>query len=422
MHILILAGGGGMRLWPLSRQDFPKQFLHFGDQESLLQKTVARFIDSPLTKSISIVTNHQYESLVKQQLQVIDPQQKTQILIEPERRNTGPAIAYAVKQMPIKDSDPLLILPSDHLIEPQAVFSQYLELIDPIVRDHRLVLFGIRPTKAETGYGYIQIGKKFNPFLHQVKQFVEKPDRAKAEQYLQSGEYYWNSGMFALTPHLLWNLLATHAPEIHPDRTPFDQMPDISFDCAVVEKATDILICPLPVSWSDVGSWDSVYEVFEKDQNQNVKFGNVLDIDTKNSLIVGGKRLISTVGLEDLLIIETDDAMFVGKKGESQKVKNIVQELKKIGRIEEARHTTQQFPWGTIQRLDAHPTYELQKIEIAPGFDWEVDGGVLTPLEGEVHILGRGEPLPLFSSLTINEPCKLINASQIGARLLLLRF
>lgn len=410
MHILILAGGSGTRLWPLSRQDFPKQFLHFGDQQSLLQKSVGRFLHSPLAETVSISTNAQCAPLVKQQLEKIDPDHQVHIIVEPARRNTAPAIAYAIKYLTenlgVEKDAPVLVIPSDHLIEPQSIFSHYLEEIKPLLQKDRLVLFGIRPTRPETGYGYIQIGEKYNLLTHEVKRFVEKPDRKLAEIYLASGDYYWNSGMFGFSIRLFWQQIALHAPEIARlmKGASFEQMPDISFDFAVLEKCQNILVCPLPVSWSDVGSWDSVYDVMAKDQNQNVKFGNVVDIETKNSLIIGGKRLISTIGLEDLIIIETDDATFISKKGESQKVKNIVQELIKIGRKEGSTHTTQRFSWGTIHTLDETQQYTLQKVTIDPGQSWEFKPprpGRLIPLERTFLIEINGQSLDLFDSYTI---------------------
>lgn len=323
-HVVVLAGGGGTRLWPLSKQEFPKQFLRFGNKYSLLQRTALRYAEAP---SVTVVTNAQYEPLVRTQLEALH--QKVRILIEPERKNTAPAIAYALTQLDISEDAPLLVVPSDHLIEPQALLTHYLDQVQPVVQSGELVLFGIRPTKPETGYGYIQIGKTCHSLTHIVKRFVEKPDRKLAESYVASGDYYWNSGMFALTPRLLWQKLSQHSPDIyhliHTDR--YHEMPDISFDYAILEKMERILVCPLPVTWSDVGSWDSVYDVLEKDENQNAVQGNVFGVDTKNCLIFGGKKLIATVGVEDLLIVETDDAIFISKKGESQKVKQIVQEL-----------------------------------------------------------------------------------------------
>lgn len=415
LHVLILAGGGGTRLWPLSRQDFPKQFLHFGDQQSLLQKSVSLFLHSNVTQSISIATNAQYAPLVKEQLEKIDPENKIQVIVEPLRKNTGPAIAFAIKylqtELHLSANDSLLILPSDHLIEPKGLFLTFLTEIEPIIGQGHLLLFGIQPTKPETGYGYIQIGEKQTLWAHQVKKFVEKPDLSLAKHYASSGDYLWNSGIFALSIGTFWQKLSHHAPDI--DKlmqgtlqeiiAHFDQMPNISFDYAILEKCREILVCPLPVNWSDIGCWDSVYEVMDKDINQNVKYGNIVDIDTKNSLIIGGKRLISTIGLEDILIVETDDATFISKKGESQKVKAMVQQLIKIGKKEGENHASHDYSWGTLQLLDETKTSIIQKIKIYPGKTWES----ATPISG------KWIPVDTSCTLEINDCLQELTSSNI---------
>lgn len=427
MHILILAGGGGTRLWPLSREDFPKQFLHFGDQQSLLQKSVNRFLHSPLTETISIATNAQYAPLVRQQLETIDPDGKIHLIIEPARKNTAPAIAFAMKvlqtQLKVAEEAPILILPSDHLIEPQAVFSSYLMQIAPLIQDDHLVLFGIRPTKPETGYGYIQRGEPFDSVVHHVKRFVEKPDHKLAESYVASGEYLWNSGIFVLSIRLFWQKISQHAVQIKALMqgnleeviSRFNEMPSISFDYAILEKCDDILVCQIPVIWSDVGCWDSVYDIMDKDENQNVKYGNIIDIDTKNSLIIGGKRLISIIGLEDVLIVETDDATFISKKGESQKVKNMVQELVKSSKKEPCS-------WGTLQLLDETKEYSVQKVQINPGETWESHtSGKWLLLDSfcKLEINGDLQSFVPFDSHPIQKGQKMKNLSEKIANLLL---
>lgn len=408
MHILILAGGGGTRLWPLSRQDFPKQFLHFGDHQSLLQKTVSRFALWPITSSLSISTNKQYAPLVREQLKKTD---SVRIVIEPARKNTAPAIAFAIKELDLPLDSVILVLPSDHLIEPQSIFLDYLSRVVPHVQKDQLVLFGIHPTKPETGYGYIQVDKQHDANTFEVKRFVEKPDKTLAEQYIASEDYYWNSGMFACTVRHFWKLIAQHAPIIdhlcEQNPIPFEKMPDISFDYAVLEKTSPILVCPLPVVWSDVGCWDSVYESMEKDKNQNVKVGNVVEIDTKNSLILGGKRLISTIGLEDMLIVETEDATFISKKGESQKVKSMVLELVKSGKREGDRHAIERNSWGSIESLRDEDDYSIQKITIDPQMSWCKNGDIKWMiLKGDVEDQGSA----------------ILNLTQESVELLVVRF
>ena len=383
MQVLILAGGGGLRLWPLSREDFPKQFLYLGKSQSLLQSTVNRFLRWSHTENIAIATNAHYEPLVRQQLEKIDLENKISILVEPIRKNTAPAVALSLKyfqeKLKVDENSPILVLPSDHWIDPEAVFLHYLEQIEATINKDRLVLFGVHPDKPETGFGYIQIGEKFDAHTHRVKKFVEKPDRKRAESYLATNEYYWNTGIFAFSLKFFIREMAIHSPliaeqmrgswEEMSDR--FASMPDISLDYALLEKSDKIAVCPLPLRWSDVGSWDSVYDAMDKDQNQNVKIGNIFDVDTKNSLIIGGNRLISTIGLEDLLIIETEDATFISKRGDSQKVKEVVFQLLKMGRSEGSKPSIEQYSWGTIHQLDKGDGYSIKKIEISPKKSWE---------------------------------------------------
>jgi mannose-1-phosphate guanylyltransferase / mannose-6-phosphate isomerase len=372
MKVVILAGGGGSRLWPFSRLDYPKQFLVFKDQESLLQKSVKRFVNSNFIEKILVVTQAHYAHLVEKQLGKIDPDGKIRILVEPYRKNTAPAISLAVRYIQEKlgssPHSPILVLPSDHLISPEEVFLSYLEKVKEKNIQDKIITFGILPNRPETGYGYIQAGKKKNGLFHEVKKFIEKPDSKTANQYLVEGNYYWNAGIFFFTPNIYWKELQQHAPEIYAIAKEsylglfhrFDQMPDISIDYALMEKTKNLLLCPLPVSWSDVGCWDSVYDVLEKDHNSNVKIGNVVDIDTKNSLIMGGKKLISTIGLEDVLIVETPDALFMAKKGESQKVKKLIEELQKRGQKEEVQGLSEEKTYTIL----SHRLTSFSKISL----------------------------------------------------------
>jgi mannose-1-phosphate guanylyltransferase/mannose-6-phosphate isomerase len=339
MKAIVLAGGGGTRLWPLSRENFPKQFLKFGSGPSLIQTTVSRLNQAPFIEEIVVATNAHHLALVQEQLSALDSSKKIHILVEPARKNTAPAIALSVRFLEefcgATPAEPILVLPSDHLINPESIFFDALEQMGRAAKDKWMITFGIRPTRPETGYGYIQIGQKQGASAFQVKNFVEKPNLENARKYLADSHFYWNSGMFLFSSSTFWRQLQLHAPDIYILSASsygrliecFNDMPSVSIDYAVMEKSRDILLCPLSVQWSDVGSWDSVYEMMEKDRNQNVKVGQVIDIDTKNSLIISSKRLISTIGLQDVVIVETEDAIFISKKGETQQVKALVQQL-----------------------------------------------------------------------------------------------
>lgn len=377
MKCVILAGGSGTRLWPFSRNAFPKQFMHFGDGESLLQKTVKRFYNTLSVKDILILTNQAYYHLVKNQLSAIDPALVSQILVEPEKKNTAPAICLAVKYLQdvlgADKEECVLISSSDHIISPEKVFLDAVIKGEKIAKSGHHVIFGIRPHKPETGYGYIKSGEAQAGVCH-VEEFVEKPDYATAQSYLLSGQYLWNSGIFLFQIDAFEKEIAAFCPEIatlssrsfEEMVSEFSEMPDISIDCALMEQSKNTKVIPLDVAWSDVGSWDSVYEMLDKDQNQNVKIGNVLDIDTKNCLIMGNKRLISTIGIEDLLVIETEDALFIGRKGESQRVKNLVEELKKRNAKEPFEHLTTHRPWGNFTILEEGDRYKIKRIVVDP--------------------------------------------------------
>ncbi|HSW73042.1 MAG TPA: mannose-1-phosphate guanylyltransferase [Chlamydiales bacterium] len=327
MQVVILAGGGGTRLWPLSKKSFPKQFMHFGDGKSLLQKTVIRFLEAPFVEEILISTNALYAPLVETQISKIDPQKKCKLLIEPASKNTAGAICLAIKE--IGKNCPILISPADHFLEPPSTFYAAIEKVIPILNQNKIITFGIKPIRPETGYGYIKLGKKTKDGLFEVSSFVEKPPIDKALRFLQSQKYLWNSGMFAFTTETFWKEMQEHAPEIVKGLSNFSDLPNISIDYALMEKTKNIVVLPLDISWSDIGSWDRVYDLLEKDENQNVTSGNVIALDTKNSLILGGKKLISTIGLEDILIVETDDALFIAKKGHSEKVRRIIEQMEK---------------------------------------------------------------------------------------------
>lgn len=385
MKILILAGGSGTRLWPLSRQSYPKQFLQIGKEKTLMQKTAVRSLKNVSAEEILIISNREYKFLIKEQLAEVGIKEEQNIILEPQGRNTAPAVAlaaaFARDVLNCGEDEVLFVCPSDHLISPEERFAGYVEEAEKLAKLGYIVTFGVNPTRPETGYGYIKEGNLLaNEGLsyraNKVKQFVEKPDLETAKNYLLEGGYYYNSGMFAFSLKTIFSELKKHAPEILEitDRgyekalEAFSEMPSISIDYAILEKSDSVAVLPLDVMWSDVGSWDSFFEVLEKDENNNVKIGDVLDVDTTNSLILAQNRLVATIGLEDLLVIDTPDALLISHRKESQKVKEIVDQLKKSGRANlTTTNSTVARPWGSFTVLEEGPRYKIKRILVLPG-------------------------------------------------------
>jgi mannose-1-phosphate guanylyltransferase / mannose-6-phosphate isomerase len=376
MKALVLAGGSGTRLWPLSRQNFPKQFLKLNKNKSLLQETVERLAGVILPDDIIIITNNDYQFYVTSELKNLS---NIHTLLEPASRNTAPAIAlgikYCIDTLGCSKEDVIFISPSDHIIRPDEKFRGYLMKAEEIAQEGFIVTFGIQPTKPETGYGYIKCNEQLlsgNQKYFKVEKFTEKPTRELAEGYIKKGNYYWNSGMFAFTIGTILEELEKYAPLVHKELekgfdemlSTFIQMPDISIDYAVMEKSDKVVTLPLDLYWNDIGSWDALFDVLDKDENGNVKIGDILSINTKETLIIGNKRLISTIGLEDCLIIETDDAILIAKRGEAQRVREIVNTLKDKARSEANEHVTICRPWGSYTVLEEGLRYKIKRMVV----------------------------------------------------------
>ncbi|MFW3355556.1 mannose-1-phosphate guanylyltransferase/mannose-6-phosphate isomerase [Aliarcobacter butzleri] len=374
MTNIILCGGSGTRLWPISRNLMPKQFVKLFSNKSLFQLTVER--NSKLCKSSFIVSNSEQYFLALDQLEELE-KTNNKYLLEPVGRNTAPAIALAC--MALEYDEILLVTPSDHLIKDEKEYEKVLNKAKKLANDNKLVTFGITPTFAETGFGYIESINEFD-----VKAFHEKPNFETATSYLEAENYYWNSGMFCFKAGIFLDELKKYSPEIYNQsmnafnnaskdeiiRVKHEDMmiiPEDSIDYAVMEKSNIVKVIPSNISWSDLGSFDALFEELLKDDNGNTQNPNHISIDSKNNLIYGDERVIATVDVEDLIIIDTGDALLVSKKGSSQKVKKIVEKLKETNSQLHNIHLTGHRPWGTYTILEESNGYKIKRIEVKPG-------------------------------------------------------
>lgn len=389
MKLVVLAGGGGTRLFPVSRNSYPKQFLKLASDRTLLIDTIKRFEKKIAPQDIIIVTNKEYKHHVLNELKTWGLE-KAHIILEPASRNTAPAIALAVQYckdvLKAEDSQCILVTPSDHIISPEEAVLAAVAEAEGLALGKYFITFGIVPDKPETGYGYIKAGKNsIKPATNscafscssalEVERFVEKPDQEKAEEYFASGEYFWNSGMFAFNIDVFMQELEAHSPDIcqlikkgyHHALENFEQMPNISIDYALAEKSSRIAVIPLQLKWSDVGSWDALYDILEKDGKGNALKGDCVAVDCSNSLLLGSDRLVAAVGLEDTIVVETNDVVVVAKKGETQKIKDLVGLLKKSCRKEVNEHTTTYRPWGSYTVLTEGSGFKVKRIMVLPG-------------------------------------------------------
>lgn len=381
---VILSGGSGSRLWPLSRQQRPKQFLPVVDELTLFQSTLERLQGIPGLEAPLVVCNEDHRFMVAEQLRQLDLLSQG-IILEPVGRNTAAAIALAALKLEAQNPEAvMLVLPADHVIHNQAAFHQAITTAEAEAKHSNLVTFGIVPTHPETGYGYIQADAATNN-ASPVKRFVEKPDLETAEAYLSSGEYYWNSGIFMFRVDAYLSSLADFQPDVlaacreamkqpAPDGDfvrvepeSFATSPDISVDYAVMEKTEHAVVVPLDAGWNDVGSWSAVWEVGQQDESGNVVRGDVLMQDASNNLVYSEQRLVSLVGVEDLIVVETKDATMVVHKDQAQQVKDIVNRLKAEDRPEAIIHREVNRPWGSYDSIDNGSRFQVKRITVKPG-------------------------------------------------------
>ena len=397
---VILSGGSGSRLWPLSRELYPKQLLPLVSEFTMLQETATRLNGLARVSSPLVICNEEHRFMVAEQLRQAGFEAE-KILLEPVGRNTAPALTLAALYFSEKGQDPLLfVMPADHVINDIPAFQSAVEMAARLANENYLVTFGITPDKAETGYGYIQCGDAIENMAQSttaslIQQFVEKPDLATAEQYLQSGAYLWNSGMFMMKASIWLSAMqqyqadmliccqeslknGTHDQDFYRiDKQTFSNCPADSIDYAIMEKITHEAagaktafkgaVVPLSAGWSDVGAWSSLWDVIAKDESGNAIKGEVWLKDTHDSLFHAEQRLVVGLGLTDTIVVETADAVLVADKNSAQDVKKAVEWLKQQSRTEHVSHRRVYRPWGTYETIDLGARYQVKRITVNPG-------------------------------------------------------
>lgn len=430
MYGLILAGGSGSRLWPLSRELYPKQLLNIQTTESLLQSTFLRLKEYINPTNIISMTGIKHLSNVKYQLSAITD--SPVVLSEPISKNTAPAIILGTKYITeVSKSDPIiLVVPSDHKIKDVKAFIDTVKEGEKIAEQGYIVTFGIKPSYPETGYGYINTSetKIFEGVI--VNKFVEKPDEKTAERYLNDGNYYWNSGIFMFKASILLEEASKYAPEIYKNLknfdftksseipyTEFDKMPSISIDYAIMEKSDKIALVQLKSDWNDLGSWKSIYDVSKKDENGNVKIGHVIDEGSKNSFVYSSSKLVATIGLEDIVLVETEDAILACKADKTQDVKKIFDTLKKQNDNTHKVHKTVYRPWGYYTVLGEGKGFLTKMIHVNPGQKLSVQSHNhrsehWVVLEGKAKVVLEGKELILSPGHSVDIAVKAIHSLQ----------
>ncbi|ATG76516.1 mannose-1-phosphate guanylyltransferase/mannose-6-phosphate isomerase [Pseudoalteromonas sp. 1_2015MBL_MicDiv] len=380
---VIMAGGSGTRLWPLSRGNYPKQFLPLSGEQTMLQNTISR-LNGLVHSPAMLICNEEHRFIAAEQVRQLGVQHSG-LFLEPIGRNTAPAIALAAFKAVEKGENPLLlILAADHVIDDTIAFQHSINQAVELAKQDKLVTFGIVGNKPETGYGYIKRGEQFNNGFV-VDSFVEKPSLEMAKKYIDSGDYYWNSGMFLFKASRYLEELNTFRPDIYEacekamqvqnddmdfvriDKAAFEKCASESIDYAVMEHTKDAVVVPMDAGWSDVGGFSALWDVSTKDKNGNVFTGDVKAINTKNTLVFGEDKLVATIGIEDLVIINTKDAVLVAHKDQSQHVKAIVQQLKAENRSEAVTHREVYRPWGKYDSVDSGERFQVKRITVKPG-------------------------------------------------------
>ncbi len=399
VYPILLAGGSGTRLWPVSRELYPKQLIKFIGENSLVQNTIKRLPPSLDMENVRIVCGKEHIHEIERHIKEIGLSPEDKIIAEPCGRNTAPAILLAMRFVLEKEPDAVLcVFPADHVIRDEHMFHERLASAVKLAEMNYIVTFGITPHYPETGYGYIEGGKDIFFGALSVKRFVEKPDLETAGQYINAGNFFWNSGMFAFKASVMNQELSILHPELfhQMNQLPlkggeiaekyYRQLPNISIDYAVMEKTEKAAVLPSDFGWSDIGSWKSLYDFIPKDGKGNVIDGDVISEETRNCFILGYERLIATNGIRDMVVVETPDSVFVSDMETSRDVKNIVNKLKEKGRREYQRHKTSYHSWGTLTVLEMKPDFSVVNYSIYAGSTCEI------PSDGSlVHlVVGKG--------------------------------
>lgn len=429
MYGIILAGGSGSRLWPLSRELYPKQLLNLVSNESLLQTTFERLNYCMPKENIVSATNSKHVANVRMQLSELTD--NPIIIGEPVAKNTAPAIITATKYIMQKSgSDPIIIaVPSDLLIKDNEKFAATMKKGEILAEQGYIVTFGIKPNYPETGYGYINTAEKIgNGF--EVKQFIEKPDYEKAAEFTKKDNFYWNSGIFMFKASTIMEETVKHAPEIAKISekfdfsennqvafVDFDKMPNISIDYAVMEKSDKIALIELESDWYDIGSWQAIYNVSPKDENGNVFVGHVLDKNSKNSFVYASSKLVTTIGLEDTVIVETEDAILACKKDKTQEVKQVYETLKQQNDNTHLVHKTVYRPWGFYTVIAQGDGFLTKIIHVNPGQKLSVQSHNFRSehwviLSGTAKVVLEGKELILSPGHSVDIPLKAIHSLQ----------
>ena len=388
VYPVLLAGGTGTRLWPVSRELYPKQLVSFIGNDSLVQSTIKRLMPVIDMGKIRVVCGKEHSHEIKRQMEEIGVSSEGKIICEPCGRNTAPAILLSALNIPEEERDAVLcIFPADHVIRDVEDFHNKLASAIRLAAKGYIVTFGIKPHYPETGYGYIEGVGEVSEKALSIKRFIEKPDTKTAQQYVQAGNFFWNSGMFAFelavileefklfSPELLRTMEKMFLKKNLSDREAYEQLPNISIDYAIMEKTDKGVVLPSDFGWSDIGSWKSLYDFLPKDQNNNVIDGDVIVNDTENCIIMGHERLIATNHLNHMVVVETPDSVFVSDIDHSRDVKSIVAGLKEKGRKEYQKHRTEYHPWGSSTLLEKKEDFSIVRINIYPG--------ALCPIQGD---------------------------------------